>query len=171
MRKDKDLVSRVVKQLETDRKSAEAEKRKADQEEKIKEAQAPSIWQALGQWMKKLCEDCNAQARANLLEFKAGGSYEFDVVNHVPSQPNTLHVVFNPPAYTITYRRKSGGRYAKEADTTLELIKGKANGTFCPKVDGKKFCYTLPDDTTTTMTVEEMGEQLIKALVPELATG
>ncbi len=74
MRKDKDLVSRVVKQLETDRKSAEAEKRKADQEEKIKEAQAPSIWQALGQWIKKLCEDCNAQARANLLEFKAGGA-------------------------------------------------------------------------------------------------
>lgn len=170
MSKDKDLVSRIVEQLEAYRKRAEAANQRFAEEEEIKKDQAPSIWQALGQWMKKLCEDCNAQARANLWEFKAGKSYEFDVVNHVPSQPNTLHVVFNPQAYTITYQRKRSSSFAKVVDNSIK-DEGKANGTFCPKVDGKKFCYTLPDDTTTTMTVEEMGEQLIKALVPELATG
>ena len=142
MSKYKDLVSRIVKQLETDRKSSEAAKRKADQEEKIKKDQAPSIWQALGQWMKKLCEDCNAQARANLLEFKAGEIYEFDVVNHVPSQPDTLHVVSNPRAYTIRYQKQSGGTFAKIVDKSVKG-EGKPDGIFHPKVDGKRLFTPL----------------------------
>ena len=157
------LVSRIVKQLEADRKRAEAANQRFAEEEQIKKAQAPSIWQALGQWMEKLCEDCNAQARSNLLEFKAAESNKFDVVNHVPPH-DTLQVVFDPRAYTITYQRKpSSGSWAKILDKKRdELIKGKANGTFYPKVKGKRLCYTL-DDTTTTMTVEQMGKQLIKA--------
>jgi hypothetical protein len=129
-------------------------------EEEIKNAQAPSIWKALGQWMKKHCENSNAQAR---LKFKAAGSNKFEVV-HVPSHHDPLQVVFKPRAYTITYQRKrSSGNWTKIADTKLdELIKGRANGTFYPKFDGEKFGYTL-DDATTIMTVEQMGEQLIKA--------
>ena len=164
MSKDKDLVSRVVKQLEADRKRAEAANQRLAEEQEIKKDQAPVIWQALGQWMKKLCEDCNAQERANQLEFKASESYEFDVVKRVPPHVDTLHVVFNPRAHTITYQRKpSSGNWTKITDRTLdELIKGRANGTFYPKFDGKEFGYTL-DDATAIMTVEQMGKQLINA--------
>ena len=91
------------------------------------------------------------------------------MVNHVPLQPDTLHVVFNPRAYTIRYQKQSGGSFAKIVDKSVKG-EGKPDGIFHPKVDGKRLCYTL-DDATKTMTVEEMGEQLIKALVPKLATG
>ena len=127
-------------------------------EEEIKKAQAPSIWKALGQFMKKHCENSNPQAR---LKFKAAGSNKFEVV-HVPFHHDPLQVVFKPRAYTITYQRKpSKGNWPKIADTTLdEMIKGRANGIFYPKVDVEQLRYIHAD---AIMTVEQMGEQLIKA--------
>jgi hypothetical protein len=159
----KDSVRRTGEILNADKKYSEAANQRFAEEEEIKKAQAPSIWQALGQSMKKHCEDCNAQAGEIHLEFKAGESNEFDVVSHV--HPDTLRVVFNPRAYTIKYHREGRG-WVKVAD---ELIKdeGKEKGTFYPKVDGKQLLYTLDD---TSMTVEQMGERLTKALLPMLAS-
>jgi hypothetical protein len=159
-----DLVRRTVEMWEAERKRMEVEQRKVAQEEEIKMPQARHIWQALGQWMKKYCEDCNAQAGENHLEFKQAESDQFDVVNHFPTHPDTLHVVFNPRTYTITYQRETTG-WGKVADKQIEG-EGKANGTFSPNVDGNQLLYTIDD---TSMTVKQMGKRLTKALMPMLA--
>ena len=154
-----DSVERTVKKLEAEEKRAEAAKRDLAQQAEIKETQAPRTWRELKQCMKKHCEDVNAKAGKHYLEFKETKSTEFDVVKKCSSSPDTLHVVLNPQACTITYKTKGGSSLVTIVDKSLGV---KRDGMFMPEVVGKQFFFTQDG---TSVTVEEMRETLIRALL------